>query len=282
MNKNLKFGPKAKEASSEPVSALINAGYDQALSIITESTVHPSLYWSKFEEVIEQLKSKEEAIELLKVSQTASGYVEFLRGGILLRIKQEGWFEPYDNFTKFCEYEFAFAIGKAQQLMRIYKGITEAQVPHSELHDIDWTKLRIIVQRVQPGEISQWLEKAKKLTVKKLGEEIKAKTPVEENKKMSIPFKVYPDESETIVDAIALAKEIEGDMQDHQALEGICMSYMSTANHTKFVNTHSMKDLCLRMIEDHKGNEPEAIEEIIAQVESAFPDWSISINQAKI
>jgi hypothetical protein len=108
----------------------------------------------------------------------------FEMGALLYRVSKEHLYrhwkgpdgKPYDKFSSYVEHEVDFAFRKAKYLMSIWWWFTEklADPAVSErIREIGWGKAACLVGVVDGQNVDAWIERAKKLAVKKLAEECK-------------------------------------------------------------------------------------------------------------
>ncbi len=232
--------------------------------------------WAQAVELANNVGSQAQALELLRAAQDAGGCLDLLLGGLLSLIREKGWYAPNDTFAEFCAHVCGFRVRKAEYLIRNFEFVVEAGVPWQQLNDVGWTKLREIAARIEPENLPEWLSKAKTMTVFELKEALgaaKADPDQAVTKKMAIPVKVFPDELETIEAAIVQAKEDEDVKHDHQALEGICIAYMSSPAVAQAAKLATVKDACHRLLKKHEGDVGTAVADVLAQVGEVFAGW---------
>jgi hypothetical protein len=164
----------------------------------------------------------------------------FKLGGILNRINEEGWYadEGYAKFSDFVEDRFGVKRSKAMHLIKIYNDLIESGVMWSDVSAIGWSKLKEISSVITKKNVKGWVKKAAGATVIQLAEMVReAKSessgstedaePGESPKISSMTFKVHDDQKEVVNEAIKKAKAETGNEHANQALEAICLDYLS-------------------------------------------------------
>lgn len=112
--------------------------------------------------------------------QMGESYFEM--GRLLHRINREGLYthwkgpdgRPYQHFSEYVEHEVDFAFRKAKYLMSIWWWFAEElgdQVVMEKIKQVGWTKAAMLVGVVDGKNVDLWLNKAKVLGVKELGDE---------------------------------------------------------------------------------------------------------------
>jgi len=112
--------------------------------------------------------------------EMAEGYFEL--GRLLHRINREHLYrqwnsptgEPYKKFSEYVEKEVDFAFRKAKHLMSIWWWFAEEldnPKVFERIREIGWTKAALLVGIVNGKNVDKWIEKAKQLGVKELGDE---------------------------------------------------------------------------------------------------------------
>jgi hypothetical protein len=114
--------------------------------------------------------------------EMAEGYFEM--GRLLYRVSKEQLYrqwnapngEPYEKFRDYVEHEVDFAFRKAKHLMAIWWWFAEElgdPTVSERIREIGWTKASMLVGIVDGKNVDKWIEKARTLGVKQLGDECK-------------------------------------------------------------------------------------------------------------
>jgi len=114
--------------------------------------------------------------------EMTEGYFEL--GRLLYRVNEEQLYrqwngpdgEPYQNFCDYVEHEVNFAFRKAKYLMSIwwwFAGELKDPDVFEKVREVGWNKAAILVGVVDSNNVDVWVEKAKTLGVKQLGEACK-------------------------------------------------------------------------------------------------------------
>ena len=108
----------------------------------------------------------------------------FEMGRLLYRVSKEHLYrhwkgpdgQPYERFSDYVEHEVDFAFRKAKYLMSIWWWFTEKLADPTvsdRIREIGWNKAACLVGVVDGQNVDVWIERAKKLPVKKLASECK-------------------------------------------------------------------------------------------------------------
>jgi hypothetical protein len=156
------------------------------------------------------------AFALTKELVEKGGEDDFRLGGALTLIQTNGWVGEYDSFEDLCEQEFRLHYRKANYLIKIYKALTEKQIPWEVVKNIGWSKLRELADILTPKNAAGWAKKAEKMTVIQIIEDVRNKkkanneadaTESEGTGLTTMTFKVHPDQKKVIREALDKVKE---------------------------------------------------------------------------
>lgn len=132
-------------------------------------------------EVVDTLEADRIRVRVIQLrDEMSQGYFEM--GALLHRISVKGlytqWRKPdgktYEHFREYVEHEVDFAFRKAKHLMSIWWWFAEElgdPAVAEKVKAIGWTKAAALVGVVDGKNVDKWVEKAKNLGVKELGEE---------------------------------------------------------------------------------------------------------------
>jgi len=223
--------------------------------------------------------TREDALNLVPELINDIDFNFFKIGGILTRVQEEGWWEEQaETFREYVENVFGLKYRKAMYLIGIYNSLVESGVPWSKVRTIGWSKLKEIADHIDKKNVTEWVNRAKEMTVLQLQEYVKQLETADggegetasADKAASVStmtFKVHEDQKETIRHALDKAK-VEGNTDvDTVALEYICVQYIeSTTGKKKGKATLSLDEMIA------KGG----LEKSLEAVEKAFPDVEIT------
>ena len=276
-NKNDVNLPVAGGIETSPLS-----GFEDFMSGKSKNLGPAAPYWGNISHTVENIKDQKEAHTLLEQVQFASGIVDYMRGGVLQRIKDECWHVPHKSFAEFCEQECGYGIRKAEYLIKIYNVIVEAEISHKELEGIGWSRLRELASRLEPDEIADWLPKAKKLTVKELQEALKSENDSNFIKSdiTTIKLRVHEDQKETIEAALQKSKDLGETKYDSVALEYICLESLAGGS-IKRTNVPTLTTICEKTLADNQGDAGAALDKLCKGIEVVFSGWTVHATKRK-
>jgi len=221
--------------------------------------------------------SAEEAIAEVPKLLNAADQNYFRIGGLLWAISANKYHKTvgFENFNEFVETVYGMKRRKAQYWMQIYDDLIESGVPWAKVKDVGWTKLRGLADILTVENADEWVQRALNSTVLQLREAIaKAKAgslptsgigPTDDEKSNVTAFtvKVYPDQKQSIKEAVAKARAEANTDYDGVALEAICMNYLAGGNVSKPASLASVLGKY-------------SPEEVLAALEGVFPDFIIT------
>ena len=197
----------------------------------------------------------------------------FKMGGVLKLINDNSWFEGFDSFDDFVFGKYKMKGRKARYLISIYDNLVTKMIPWDKVSDLGWTKIKELAPVLTPENVDEWVEKASKLSVIELIAVLKAEEPLEGGEKtakttdevVKMVFKLKPDQSEIVTQALAKAKGELHTEYDTVALENICSGYVGG---TSVVN----KPFDLDEVIDATGFEP-----LLKRIAEKFPSFDITV-----
>lgn len=210
----------------------------------------------------------------------------FKTGGALLVIKDNGWYsaEGYDSMVSFVEDRYGMKSRKADYLMGIYAKLVELEIDWTDVKNIGWTKLRLIISAMTEENKDDLLKKAGAMTYKELHAAVKGATPTKEPGKedekdtgtTSKSFKLHEDQLETVNHALEKAKDEGQTDVDSVALEYICLQYLESKLGKPAKGKTITKEVKVPMTleESMTGKE---LDEVLNVVDKLFPDAEITV-----
>jgi hypothetical protein len=139
----------------------------------------------------------------------------------------------FENFKEYCIDEVGVQYRKARYLVGIAQVIKDLNIKWSEVEGVGWTKMRTLIPMLkEDGVVGDWLEIAKQYTVKdleklvkdhKLGFDIDAKGG---DKIVTLTFRMTPEQSDIITDALDTAKKVSETNDNVLALEQMSFDYV--------------------------------------------------------
>lgn len=236
-----------------------------------------------FSNVVQTIENMDREASLKAIEQLSeqSGYAMFKMGGLFARIKSQGWFDPFETFEEWAGEVHGVAKRKAQYSISIYENLVNSEIPFEKCKGIKWSKLKEIAPVMTKETADVWIEKAKEMNVSNLIEAVKAHkksllasaggdadaTDVTK-KVITRSFKLYEDQAEVVQTAIDKAKADMGADENNQALERICLDFLSSTGQGGV--TVNKKDLSSAIKEV-------GFEKAIELVASLFPEHDITI-----
>jgi len=165
-----------------------------------------------------------------------SGYVGLAQK--LHETVEQGYFVRwgFSSFEEYCKEELKIGYRRANYLVQIAQVVQQLRIEWEDIQHIGWTKIRAVLPAMkQDGEVGDWIELARELSVKdleKLVKDHKIGMDVDGDSGLAlvtVKFRVTKEQYDIIGDALQAAKEeIELD-DDVAALEEMCYQYFMSA-----------------------------------------------------
>lgn len=143
----------------------------------------------------------------------------------------------YSDFEEFIKTELSIGYRKAMYLIKIWEAVAEFGLPKERVKEIGWSKMREIVRNMNYDNAEDLVDKAEKLTVSELRNDLKEEeegievsrsrdsSDIEAPEKVTMKLIMNTDEASIIMDAIDNAKGILGTTNETVALEYICQEW---------------------------------------------------------
>jgi len=174
---------------------------------------------------------------IIAASQIDEGYQE------LCQLLYEAWSNAYyirwgfDNFQDYCSQELGVEYRKARYLIGIAEVISDLKIDWKDVEGVGWTKLRVLIPIFkQDGLVGDWLEIAKGYSVRDLeklakdyttGFDISAKGG---DRIVTLSFRLTPEQSEVVMDALEFAKKSISTEDNTLALEQMAYDYVMSSD----------------------------------------------------
>jgi hypothetical protein len=139
----------------------------------------------------------------------------------------------FENFKEYCETEVGVQYRKARYLVGIAEMVRDLGIVWEDVEGIGWTKMRTLIPILkEEGVVGDWFEIAKQYSVKdleklvkdsKLGFDIDASGG---DRIVTLTFRMTPEQSEIIADALDTAKKVSETTDNVLALEQMCYDYV--------------------------------------------------------
>ena len=152
----------------------------------------------------------------------------------------------YDTPEEWIERVLGFGIRRLQQLSKIDQKFIECKVSEDDKIEIDWTKARLIERVMTPQNAGELIEKAKKLSVSELEDEVK-----KYNNGVKVDFHnpigyiriAYYDDNEykTIMNGFEIAAKTTGSNSRTEQLIAMCQEFLGTYSHLAEVEKDPLK-----------------------------------------
>ena len=165
----------------------------------------------------------------------------------------------FENFKEYCQDELGVQYRKARYLVGIAKVIKDLNIKWSEVEGVGWTKMRTLIPMLkEDGVVGDWLEIAKQYSVKdleklvkdsKLGFDIHAEGG---DKIVTLTFRMTPEQSEIINEALDTAKKVSETTDNVLALEQMSFDYVMQQGE---VPDKTSLEALIRFAEIHYGVE---------------------------
>lgn len=250
--------------------------------------------------------SQSEAVYTAKQLIEENSFNAFKLGGVLAVIQDNEWYEGYASFKGYVENEIEFSPRKAAYCISIYKGLLEAGVTWEQVKILGWTKVAKLIPVLTQENAPDWVEKAAKLSVLQIEEEVKkAKSHVSEQGTESDQkqvttrsFKMHADQREVVEAALESAKSLMSDTAtDASALQNICLDFMGSSGgavsqtggstdekpQTEMSQVPATPDpetalkAALKQYRDKYPEPDEALDAIFESFDNVFPDVEIDV-----
>jgi hypothetical protein len=216
-------------------------------------------------------------VKALNLAENLAENIEvnyFKLGGVLKLINDNSWFEGnFQGFDEFVYEKYGFQGRKARYLISIYDNLVTKQIPWDKVSHLGWTKLKDLAPVITPENVDEWVAKAEKCTVLELQALLKAGQPSEGGEKtakttdevVKMTFKLKPDQSDIVNQALAKAKGELHTEYDTVALENICAGYVGGTSQVS-------KPFSLDEVIQTTGFEP-----LLKRVSEMFPMYDITV-----
>lgn len=175
-------------------------------------------------------KIREEVKQL--VENVGSSY--FKLAAYLYLIAKNQWYLRwgYNSLKEYVEKELSFRLRKAQYLISIWHWyfveVRDLEVVKKVL-PLGWSKMAALVGVVDRKNVDEWVEKAKKLDVVGLQEEIRAqKLKVPPRKLVRKSFLLDDNDAEVLINALEVIKKENQGISESKALGLICLHFLGS------------------------------------------------------
>jgi hypothetical protein len=235
----------------------------KSLTQLIESQAAETDLISAVKQRIDGYDGAENAREDLNQIGEARGNQAFAQGGILKRIRDEGWYKMYDFpfFDRFLDEQgIARSTGYAHILL--YERITNSGVSWADVKSVGWTKVRYLAEQLTKANREAWIKLASEHTVVELRQLLEKQdpdaiaalgakvstqvdtsgaelfpVPKESSQKHRFSIPLHEDQWETVETALKIAKTQTESPYDNVALEMICLSFLAEV-HKEFGDSH--------------------------------------------
>ena len=118
---------------------------------------------------IDGLGSPEEA-ELMAI-EIVGTYLEhrIVVGAFLLRVQEKGLYKP-GTFSDWVMDNLGLRLRHAEYYMKVSRFVLQANIPGDKLARLKWSHYRVLASRIEPYDLSGWLDSASRATVPELEE----------------------------------------------------------------------------------------------------------------
>jgi hypothetical protein len=192
---------------------------------------------------IENLKTKEDAIEGIHTLLGVGGENNFKLGGYLAKVWDEGWYKTegmsgVQAWSSFVEEQFGIRKAKADYLRNVYNTLVESGITWAQVDDLGWSKIRACYTILTKDNVTDIVEAGRDMNCREFEEyarslKQKSGSVATPGKIVCRTFKLHSDQLETVDAAIKQMMEESGTAYPSVALEYICLEYLATGSKTK-------------------------------------------------
>jgi hypothetical protein len=126
---------------------------------------------------IENIKGLNAAMILLNMLNAAGGYITFVRGGVLNRIREEGWPEEAGMTFEKLVSGLGIRPSKADAQIGLYNNLMESECSQADWELLGWVKLRLIAPFLTAENRAQWIDLADSKSLSELVDHLRTKQP---------------------------------------------------------------------------------------------------------
>ena len=113
---------------------------------------------------IDGLGSPEEA-ELMAIEIVGTDLEHrIVVGAFLLRVQEKGLYKP-GTFSDWVMYNLGMRLRHAEYYMKVSRFVLQANIPGEKLAWLKWSHYRVLASRIEPHDLSAWLDSASRATV---------------------------------------------------------------------------------------------------------------------
>lgn len=139
----------------------------------------------------------------------------------------------FENFKEYCETEIGVQYRKARYLVGIAEMIRDLSIAWEDVEGVGWTKMRALIPILkEEGIVGDWLEIAKQYSVKDLEKLVKDQRAGFDigssggDRIVTLTFRMTPEQSEIITDALDTAKKVSETNDPVLAFEQMAFDYV--------------------------------------------------------
>jgi len=139
----------------------------------------------------------------------------------------------FENFKEYCEAEVGVQYRKARYLVGIAEVIRDLSIAWEDVEGVGWTKMRALIPILkEEGIVGDWLEIAKEYSVKDLEKLVKDQKAGFDigasggDRIVTLTFRMTPEQSEIVTDALDTAKKVSETTDPVLALEQMAFDYV--------------------------------------------------------
>lgn len=178
--------------------------------------------------------TKKQVEDLLMQCSGKRGYDDFELGGLLEKIKINGWWTGHTNFSDYVEATTGISYRSAGYCMTTYRNLVDANISFEEVEHVGWTKLRRISSMLTQKNKQEWIDLCEKMNVKQLDHHIRELPGGSSTKKFrhqtipeitSITFTMLAGQKKQLLKNLEKAKADVGTTNDAEALLAVMSIY---------------------------------------------------------
>ncbi len=195
---------------------------------------HVTVESNNMDDIVHEIDhlTKGQALERIVQLQEVINESYFTMGGVLSKVKAEGWYKPDTTIEEFVGKRYAMSARKARYFVTIYEKLRQLPIGLDVFKGIGWTKMRILVRVLNKENAEAWAKLALKNSKDDLYKLVKAELTTSgsqssaiSNAKHAKVFKFDDEQVGVINAAIEKAKAQSGVKVDAKALEYVCSDF---------------------------------------------------------
>lgn len=227
---------------------------------------------------VEQILSEDQALAELRSTCDDEALSHLRRGGILLRMKENGWHGKGSEFYGYVREELGFGKRDVQHHMAVYENLCKLDIPWEKVQPLGWFKLRMLSSFLTRENVEKVVAEVAGMTTRQVQDYLRAApsklhahAPGEAgNHLVVLKIRLGKDQEDTYRIAIGKARKESKTESDAVALERICLDFLAGVNQTPVPQT--LKEYLLQMKLTSRAPKKQFEEEIWPAIVAVYPD----------